>query len=58
MSVYCLTQVLMQTMWTQIRLLLQGQSDMDLLCLSKRLQKHFNRRKKPDDFCCIWCSKG
>ena len=25
-------------MWTQIRLLLQGRSDLDLRCLSKRLQ--------------------
>ena len=25
-------------MWTQVRLLLQGQSDLDLRCLLKRLQ--------------------
>ena len=28
----------MQTMWTQSRLLLKGQSDLDLHCLLKRLQ--------------------
>ena len=33
-------------MLTQIRLILQEQSDLDLHCLSKGLQKYFCRRRK------------
>ena len=30
-------------MWTKIRVLLQGQSDLGLHCLTKRLLNHFSR---------------
>ena len=33
-------------MWTQIRLLLQEQSDLGLHCVTKRLQKHLGRLQK------------
>ena len=33
-------------MWTQIRLLLQEQSDLILHCLLEMLLKHFSRRQK------------
>ena len=35
-------------MWTQIRLLLQAQSDLVPHCFSKKVEKHFSRR-----LCCI-----
>ena len=36
-------------MWTQIRLLLQEQSDLGLLCLFKRLLKTFQKMTKEED---------
>ena len=40
-------------MWTQIRLLLQEQFDLDQHCLLKRLLKHFSRRQKQTTFVVI-----
>ena len=40
-------------MWTQIRLLLMEQSDLDLHCLLKRLLKHFSRQQKQMTFVVI-----
>ena len=40
-------------MCTQIRLLLQEQSDLGLNCLSKRLLKHFIRRQNQTTFIVI-----
>ena len=37
-------------MWTQIRLLLQEQSDLGLHYLSNRLLKHFSRQQKKMKF--------
>ena len=33
-------------MWTQIRLLIQEQSDLCLHCLNMKLQKHLGRQQK------------
>ena len=40
-------------MWTQIRLLLLEQFDLDIHCVSKRLRKHFSRRQKQTTFVVI-----
>ena len=40
-------------MWSQIRLLLQEQSDQGLHCLIKRFLKHFSRSQKQTDFVVI-----
>ena len=37
-------------MWTQIRVLLQEQSDLGLECLTKKLLKHFSRQQKQMTF--------
>ena len=40
-------------MWTQIRLLLQEQSDLGLHCMQKRILNHFSRRQKQTTFVVI-----
>ena len=44
-------------MWAQIRLLLQGQSDLGLHHLTKRLRKQFSRRQKQAAFALSYCSR-
>ena len=46
-----------QTVWTQIRLLLEEQSDQGPHCLEKRLLKS-QADDKADDSCCDWQFKG
>ena len=46
-----------QTVWTQIRLLLEEQSDLGPHCLQKWLLKS-QADDKADDSCCDWQFKG
>ena len=46
-----------QTVWTQIRLLLEEQSDLGPHCLQKQLLKS-QADDKADDNCCDWQFKG
>ena len=46
-----------QTVRTQTRLLLQEQSDLGTLCLTKRVQKHLDRRRKQTRFIVIGAFK-
>ena len=50
-----------QTVWTQIRLLLEEQSDLGPHCLQKRLLKSHaedKKKKKKNDNSCDWYIKG
>ena len=47
----------LQTVWTQIRLLLEEQSDLGPHCLHKWLLKS-QADDKADDNCCDWQFKG
>ena len=42
-----------QTVWTQIRLLLEEQSDLGPHCLQQWLLK-YSAEDKADDSCCVW----
>ena len=46
-----------QTVWTQIRLLLEEQSDLGPHCLQQRLLK-YSAEDKVDDNCRVWRLKG
>ena len=46
-----------QIVWTQIRLLLEEQSDLGPHCLQKELLK-LQADNKADDYCCDWQFKG
>ena len=45
-------------MWTQIRLLLQEQSDLGPDCLLKESSKIFQQMTTADNFFCDWHFKG